>query len=280
MSPIRTAAPAPDRVARAVRRLSLAAGYRLREERLRRRWSLREVAQRSGLSVGVVQGVEVGRPAFIETYARIADALHLSLELVVSDPRRRDALPRHDADLVHAAMGELEVSHLAAAGFETGVDEPYQHYQFAGRADVVAWHRPSRALLHIENRTSFPDIQSAAGSWNAKRSYLAPHLAERLGVGRWTSVTHVMAVLWSSEVLHSLRLRESTFRALCPDDDGAFLGWWAGSPPTTGTTSTLVVLDAAATRPRQRRFCSLNDGLRARPRYRNYAEAAQQLRAG
>lgn len=277
MSPIKSGSPPPQRVTTSLQRLCLATGYRLREERLRRRWPLREVARRSGVSVTAVQGIEAGRPALIETYARIADALHLSLELVVADRHRRQPGPRQDADLVHAAMGELEVAHLAARAFETGVDEPYQHYQFAGRADVVAWHRPSRALLHIENKTSFPDIQAAGGSWNAKRSYLAASLGERLGVRPWASVTHVMAVLWSAEVLHSVRLRERTFRAFCPDDAAAFAGWWAGEPPTGAVTATLVVLDPCASR-RQRRFCSLDDGLRVRPRHRNYADAAQRLR--
>ena len=41
--------------------------------------------------------------------------------------------------LVHATMGEPELAYLRGRGYGVGVEEPYQHYQFAGRADVVAW---------------------------------------------------------------------------------------------------------------------------------------------
>ena len=119
---------------------------------------------------------------------------------------------------MHAAMGEAEASHLRSRGHEVLLDEPYQHYQFAGRADVLAIDRQRKALLHIENRTRFPDLQAFAGSYNAKRAYLAPDLARRLGVdGGFRSVTHVVAGLWSSEVLHVVRLRPASFAAVCPD---------------------------------------------------------------
>ncbi|MBA2255354.1 MAG: hypothetical protein H0W07_09595 [Chloroflexi bacterium] len=74
-------------------------------------------------------------------------------------------------------MGELEARHLREAGFAIAVDEPYQHYQFAGRADLLAWDVEQRALLHCENRTLFPDMQGTAGAWNAKRAYLARVIA-------------------------------------------------------------------------------------------------------
>ena len=82
-------------------------------------------------------------------------------------------------------------------------------------------------LLHIENRTRFPNLQEAAGSYNAKRQYLAGSVADRAGTGPrgWRSVTHVMACLWSAEVLHEVRLRRATFGALCPDPPDALHAW-------------------------------------------------------
>jgi hypothetical protein len=179
-------------------------------------------------------------------------------------------------DPVHSAMGELEAAHLRARGFQMSVDEPYQHYQFAGRADLVAWSVDALALLHIENRTRFPDFQEAAGAYNAKRAYLGAALAERLGVGRWRSETHVVAALWSAEVLHMLRIRTESFRALCPNGPEAFTSWWNGVPARHGRTSALVVLDPLAT-GRQRAFISLDEGLSARPRHRGYADCASKL---
>ncbi len=174
-------------------------------------------------------------------------------------------------------MGELEVAHLRLFKFGVGVDEPYQHYQFAGRADVLAWDRERRSLLHIENRTRFPDIQAVAGSFNAKRDHLADSVARRLGIRRFRSQTHVIVALWSAEVLHSIRLRPATFQALCPHAPDNFDSWWRGEPPEQGTTSSLVLFDPFAS-GRQRRTLSLAQALGpARPRMHGYAQAAARL---
>ncbi len=162
--------------------------------------------------------------------------------------------PAVDIDPVHAALGEIEAARLSNRGFEVHLDEPYQHYQHAGRGDLVAFDRKHRALLHIENRTRFPDIQGFAGSYNAKRAYLAPELADRWQLGGgFSSQTHIVAALWSAEVLTTLRLREATFRALCPQSPEGFAAWWEGDPaaPTPrGSTSALVLLDSAGRRAR------------------------------
>jgi hypothetical protein len=152
---------------------------------------------------------------------------------------------------------------------------------FAGRADVVAWDLENRALLHLENRTQFPNVQEALGSYGAKRSYMPDVLAERLGLGRrgWASVTHAIVALWSAEVLHALRRRRETFRAACPDPATDFRAWWSGEPPVSARrpTSTLVVLDPGDVRERYR-FADLDAVLTGRARYRDYEAAAQALR--
>jgi hypothetical protein len=160
------------------------------------------------------------------------------------------------------------------------IDEPYQHYQFAGRADVLAWDLGDRRLLHIENKSRLDDIQDVAGSYNAKRAYLATAVGDRLGVRPrgWRTVTHVLAVLWSADVLHVLRLRTATFRAICPDSGDAFAGWWSGRELGEGATSELVVLDPAPDVGRARRWITVDEALAgARPRYRGYSDAAAKL---
>lgn len=142
--------------AKALTRVAVSMGQTVRNERIRRRWSLQTVADRAGLSAGHLQELESGVPASLETYCRVATALELWPELLASDPRQRQRAPGHDQDFVHAAMGELQASRLRSNGFGVGMDEPYQHYQFAGRADLVAWESERAALLHIENRTGFP----------------------------------------------------------------------------------------------------------------------------
>ena len=274
MSPQRNRTePRPEALV-ALGRMAATAGDDIRDARRRRRWSLRELADRAGVSPAAVQDAESGRPASLAMYARILTALGLQPELHGVDPRRMAPFIR-DEDPVHAAMGEFEARHLRGLGFNVAMDEPYQHYQFAGRADLVAWDLERRALLHVENRTRFPNTQEAFGAYNAKRTYLARVLAERLGVGPrgWDHVANAMACLWSAEVLHALRLRTESFRAVCPDAPEDFAAWWRGVPPSHGISSTLVILDPS-TSGRARPWVGFDGALRVRPRFRGYADAA------
>jgi transcriptional regulator with XRE-family HTH domain len=269
----------------ALTRLAVEAGRQIHDARTRRGWTLRELADRAGVSVTHVHRAEAGHVVSLETHARLGVALGMPPSLVHQDRRGRTGGTgghqgtRDAEDFVHAAMGELEARALAGPGRTIAIDEPYQHYQFAGRADVLAWDHEN--LLHVENRTRFPNVQEAAGAYNAKRQYLARALAERIGLGPsgWRSVTHVMACLWSAEVLHVLRLRRASFAALCPDEPAAFEAWLRAETPPSGTSSTLVVLDPMTPFGSRRR--TLADPGRSRgldPRYRGYADAAEALR--
>jgi hypothetical protein len=170
------------------------------------------------------------------------------------------------------------VRRLRQHGYEVAIDHPYQHFQFAGRADVLAWRREPAALLHIENRTQLPDLGETAGSFNAKCRFLAPRLAEELGVRRFVSQTHVIAALWSAEIIHAVRLRPASMEALAPESEERLAAWLLGEPPATGVSRSFVLLDPFAT-GRQRVFVGLPAILgTVRPRVRGYREAAAWLR--
>jgi hypothetical protein len=84
-----------------------------------------------------------------------------------------------------------------------------------------------------------------------------------------------MVALWSAEVLHSIRLRQSTFTALCPDPDDRFLAWLDGVPPIDGLSSSFVLLDPFAS-GRQASLIGLERALAGvKPRVRDYREAAR-----
>jgi hypothetical protein len=237
------------------------------------------VADLAGVGLTTVHDVESGRPASLETYVRLAHALRLRPKFELTDPRRREPATRRAQDPVHAAMGEAEAEHLRAIGFHVGIDEPFQHYQFAGRADVVAWSAERAALLHVENRTRFPDIQESFGSFNAKRSYLGPDIAVRAGVLRWRSETHVVAALWSAETLRTIRAHAASFASVCPDPSATFESWWRGDPPRSGRHSTMLFFDPiGGGRSDRRRWVGLADLPGLRPRYRDYADAVDELR--
>ena len=130
----------------------------------------------------------------------------------------------------------------------------------------------------MELRTRLPNLGETAGSFNAKCLWLASGLAERAGLSRFRSESHVLVVLWSSEVLHTLRLRSDTLRALGPDGEAPFRRWWDGTDLPDGRTRGLVVLDPLDRGPRARRWIDLDAAIGARSRYQGYADALAALR--
>jgi transcriptional regulator with XRE-family HTH domain len=260
-------------------RLAGHVGMTIADARHGRLWTLRELADRSGVAASAIHAIEHGRPASLRTYTAIAVALDLEPRLDFIDPRRR-ANSLRAQDPVHAAMGEVIAARLASHGFEIAMDEPFQHYQFAGRADILAWDLENRALLHVENRTRFPNLQEAFGSFNTKRRYLPAVMADRLGLrGGFATVTNVTAGLWSAEVLHAVRIGPASFRAVCPDSTTSFNSWWAGEAPRIGpSTSVFVLFDPVQPLDRRRpRFVGLDQAIEpsTRPRYRGYAHAVE-----
>ena len=151
-------------------RLAIGLGREAAEERGRRRLTLSQVAANSGLGRATVHDLENGAGGSLASYVRLAHALKLKPQFRLVDPRRREAEGGRARDPVHAGMGEAEAAHLRANGFRVGLDEPFQHYHFSGRADVVAWSVEQAELLHIENKTQFPDLQDCFGSFNSKRN--------------------------------------------------------------------------------------------------------------
>ena len=269
-----------ERAVRTANQMAAHVGLLLADARRQRRWTLRTLAERAGIAPSTLHAIEHGRPASLETYAATAAALKLDLRLDLLDPRTRRGGARTQ-DSVHALMGDVIARRMSTFSFGLGLDEPFQHYQFAGRADVVAWDLRRRALLHVENRTRFPNLQEAIGAYNTKRRYLGPVLAERLGLrGGFASETHVVIGLWSAEVIHVVRLRAASFRATFPDRQDEFDAWWSGMTPAAGRSSAFVLMDPAAA-GRQRMFVGLEQVLAPtlRPRYRGYADAASSLEA-
>lgn len=274
MSPTPSPPPSPA-ARRTVERLAVSLGLQVRDARLRRRWSLVRLATAAGISATTVHHVEAGRLASLETHARLASALGLRLDAAMVDPRRPSA--GRDGDIVHATMGEVEAGRLRARGYRVGIDEPYQHYQFAGRADLIAWSERDRAFLHVENRTRFPDLQEAVGSFNAKRTWLGRAICDREGLATWQNETHVLAVAWSAEALRDIRRFGATIRSVCPDPPIGFAAWWEGVPPPSGRRSEIVVLDPADQLGRKVRWVDLDRALAVRPRHPGYASLADAL---
>jgi transcriptional regulator with XRE-family HTH domain len=102
--------------------LALDIGRAVAEERRRRGWTLRQLAERSRISVPTIGGVEAGRPASVDVYGRLAVVVGIDIKVTTS-PARRTARDR--TDIVHSAMGELEANLLARHDHELAIDHPY-----------------------------------------------------------------------------------------------------------------------------------------------------------
>jgi hypothetical protein len=83
--------------------------------------------------------------------------------------------------------------------------------------------------------------------------------------------------LWSAEVVHAIRRRPASFRALTPDDEQRFTASIRGEPPSAGVSRSLLVLDPLAT-GRRRAFVGLEAVLGGvRLRVRDHREAAERI---
>jgi transcriptional regulator with XRE-family HTH domain len=277
MSPRPKLEPAPPSVLARLDAIFAGVGVQIRDTRRRRRWTIARLAEEAGISRELVYRVERGEPASLDALVRLAAALGLRLELELEDPRARDR-PVRAQDPVHAAMVEALAARYAAQGRVVTVDEPFQHYQFAGRADLAVVDPAGPDLVHHEVKTAVPNVGELAGAWNVKRQYLARVLADRHGlrVG-FRSVTHVLTIAWTAECLHVVRLRESTFRALGPDSTEPFDRWWKGTSPGPGVTSAVVLLDPVE-RPRAPAWAGLEGARTVRSRHAGYAALLDALR--
>ena len=277
MSPFRTVGPLPAATRARVDAIHAAAGEEVRAARRRRRWSCDRLADEAGVSRTLVYLVERGEPTTFETYARLGAALGLRVDLIFEDPRagRR---PARSQDPVHAAIVEQLAARYSAQGRIVAVDEPFQHYQFAGRADLAVVDLTGPDLLHQEVKTAIPNVGELAGAWNVKRQYLGRLLAERHGLAKgFRSVTHVLTIAWTAECLHVLRLRAATIRALGPDTTEAFGAWWGGvGPARSGTTSSVILLDPVE-RPRAVAWVGLEAAGTVRARHVGYAALLDAL---
>jgi transcriptional regulator with XRE-family HTH domain len=257
-------------------RLCRRLGIALRSARQARGWNLRRAALASGLSPSAVARLEDGKPGALLTYLRMGAALGLRLDLDLVGPAT--ALELEDA--VHAVMGEVQARRFGTGTREVFIDEPYQHFRFAGRGDLVVVDRAVRALEHSENKTRIVNVGELGGSFNAKTQWLAGQVADRHGVRRFRSETHVLVLLWSEEVLAAVRSLARTFRSFGPDGAQPFAAWWDGTP-LPGVHRSVVVFDPIDRGPEQPRWVGLDEALDLRSRYQGYLDAYREMqRAG
>lgn len=257
----------------ALDRLCHRLGTAIRTSRQAHGWTVQEVADAASLSRSAVARLEAGNAGGLATYMRLADVLDLRLTWELTAL----ATTLEAEDAVHAVMGEVQARRFGTGMRQVLVDEPYQHFRFAGRGDLVVVDRSRHAVHHSENKTRIVNVGELSGSFNAKCLWLAGHVAKRSGVRLFTSESHTLVLLWSEEVLAVARSLGRTLRSLGPHGTDPFAAWWDGTP-LAGMHRGLVVFDPIDRGTSQRQWVGLDEALEARPRYRGYADAFHELR--
>jgi hypothetical protein len=181
----------------------------------------------SGIERGLVGALAVG------TLDRVAAVLQadLSVELRWRGPRLARLLDRR-----HAALQNLLVAELRAAGWQVLVEESFNVFGERGSVDIVAWLPEARALLIIEIKTELVDLQDLLRTVDMKtrvvpgvvrrsRGWRAEHVASVVVLP--SNNSHRRAVAAHADLLDAaLPGRTREVRRWIQQPDGALRGIW------------------------------------------------------
>ena len=124
----------------------------VKRERAKRRWSLRELARRSGVPAGTLSGIERGqREPQILTLAKIADALELDVEELVEEaaPKARasqDAGQPEEVAVEERALGYVWFSKLTAEHMLRQWEKAAEENTFT----YAEWNRAAELTIEME----------------------------------------------------------------------------------------------------------------------------------
>lgn len=124
----------------------------------------------------------------VRSLEQIASALGATLRIEVRwNGERLDRL----MDAGHAALEQLAVRSLRAAGWRSEVEVSFNWYGDRGRCDAVAFHPATATLMIVEAKTRLGDVQDLLGRLDVKVR-LGRHIARQLG---WPEPEHVIPCL-------------------------------------------------------------------------------------
>lgn len=188
-------------------------GRQFRALRHRQRQRQEDVSARAGCSRSDVGRVERGQADRLKlaTLERIATALGARLELRLS--WNGEALDRL-MDAGHAALVELVVATLQAAGWECAVEVSFNIRGERGSVDVLAFHRATRIVLVVEVKSVVPDVQATLMTLDRK-ARLGRQLAELQG---WSAsgVSRLLVVGESRTSRRRVDAHATVFRTALP----------------------------------------------------------------
>lgn len=198
-------------------------GAALRGMRTKRGWRQEDLAGRAKVSREMVGRIELGHAGSVAlgTFRRVVGALDGRLDTVIrwhggDLPRLLNA--RHAA--MHEAMA-LRLRDLAGWVFEPEVS--FSIYGERGVIDILGWHEECRAILVIELKTEFVDINETMGTLDRKGRLAAVIARERGWDPATTSVWLVVADGRTNR--RALAAHANVLRAKYPADGRTIRAW-------------------------------------------------------
>ncbi len=168
-------------------------GLAFRTLRLRRGWRQSDLAERAGLSrwqIGRVERDDISSSS-VGTLEAMARALGAEVHVSV---RWHGAEIDRLVNLRHATLHEAMARRMAREpGWEIAAEVSFSVYGERGVIDILAFHRPTGALLVIELKSELVDVQEVVGTFDRKLR-LAERVARERGwqprfVGGWVVLT-------------------------------------------------------------------------------------------
>jgi transcriptional regulator with XRE-family HTH domain len=248
-------------------------GRSVRALRQRLGWRQVDLAQKCGLSQGVVSRLERGELARLSTVAVERLAIALGAELDMRLRWRGEDLDRL-LDAPHAAVVDRVVEILEPLGWQCAVEVTFAVAGERGSVDVLAWHQASRSVLVVEAKSVVPDLQAMLGSLDRK-SRRAPRLAADRGWRSAVVVARVVALPDTTTNRRRARLYGATLKAAFPWGGREFRRWLAepnsGAAGPAGLSALWFLSDmtvlTATRRRRIRRRQATCCRVKARPRH-------------
>jgi len=197
-------------------------GLQFRALRRRRGWSQRRLADAAKVSRSVVYRIERGAADRVSIPTLLRVAAVLDARLTVRLLWHGESLDRL-LDEDHASLVELALTLLEADGWESAAEVTFNVGGERGSIDILAFHRPTGALLVIEVKSVVPDLQAMLHGLDRK-ARLATRVARDRG---WAarSVSRVLVLPGDRTARRRIASHRATFDHALPARTVALKRW-------------------------------------------------------
>lgn len=213
--------------------------------RTKKRWRQQDLADRAGVSQGLISLMERGRIDRVSVRAVRAVLRPLDASAWL-DVRWDQGILDRLLDEGHATLTGAVAARLAGWGWEVAPEVSYSVFGERGSIDLMAWHAPSRTLLIVEIKTELVSVEATLRKHDEKVR-LGPRIAaERLG---WRAVAVGGVVVLPSDrterrrvdrhaalLLPALPARGLALRQWLKRPTGTVAGLWFVTPTNGGAT--------------------------------------------